>query len=106
MTRYQAHDDGSCTWANCPQIRDGESERSARPCPIGCEAEIVVLRFPGFTIQQMQAGLMVPAVFPDPQPPYMGGIFRDHRCWKCNDGERPCVNGHPNRCEYPRARND
>ena len=34
------------------------------------------------------------------------GIFRDHSCWKCNDGEKPCVNGTVNRCDYPRARND
>lgn len=29
-----------------------------------------------------------------------------HACWKCRDGELPCVRGHPHRCEYPRARND
>lgn len=34
------------------------------------------------------------------------GIFRDHSCWKCQDGKKPCVNGSPNRCDYPRARND
>jgi hypothetical protein len=34
------------------------------------------------------------------------GIFRDHRCWKCNDGERPCVQSRPGLCEYPHARND
>lgn len=34
------------------------------------------------------------------------GIFRNHRCWKCNDGERPCAQGDPSLCEYPRARND
>ena len=34
------------------------------------------------------------------------GIFRDHSCWKCNDGERECVRGSPNRCEFPHARND
>ena len=34
------------------------------------------------------------------------GIFRDHHCWACKDGERPCVNGSPNRCEYPHARNE
>jgi hypothetical protein len=34
------------------------------------------------------------------------GIFRDHRCWKCNDGEKPCVEGAVNRCGYPKARND
>jgi len=57
MTRCQVHDDGSCTWEPCPQVRDDEPNRSGRPCPIGCEAHLVALRFPGFTIAQMQAGL-------------------------------------------------
>ena len=34
------------------------------------------------------------------------GMFRDHRCWKCDDGTRPCVSGDPRQCDYPRARND
>ncbi len=34
------------------------------------------------------------------------GIFVHHNCWRCHDGERPCVQGHPNQCEYPHARND
>ena len=34
------------------------------------------------------------------------GIFRDHSCWKCQDGKKPCVRGEPSRCEYPNARND
>lgn len=34
------------------------------------------------------------------------GIFRDHSCWKCNDGARPCVQSRPGLCEYPHARND
>jgi hypothetical protein len=36
------------------------------------------------------------------------GIFRDHSCWKCNDGAKPCVrkDGHSRLCEYPYARND
>lgn len=38
--------------------------------------------------------------------PTRTGIFRDHNCWKCRDGEKPCAQGAPNRCEYPRARND
>jgi hypothetical protein len=33
-------------------------------------------------------------------------IFRDHRCWKCQDGTKPCAQGHPNRCEFPHAKND
>lgn len=37
------------------------------------------------------------------------GMFRDHRCARCNDGAKPCPNGQtgPSRnCEYPHARND
>lgn len=41
----------------------------------------------------------------DPDPS-REGIFRDHNCWRCNNGKRPCVKGTPNRCEYPHARND
>lgn len=33
-------------------------------------------------------------------------IFRDHNCWRCDDGAKPCVQGHPRQCEYPHARND
>lgn len=38
----------------------------------------------------------------NPQHP----MFRDHNCWKCREGERPCVAGNPNQCEFPHARND
>jgi hypothetical protein len=41
----------------------------------------------------------------DPDPT-KEGIFRAHSCWKCQDGAKPCVQGSPNRCEYPHARND
>jgi hypothetical protein len=40
---------------------------------------------------------------PDPSRP---GIFRDHNCYRCRDGEKPCVNGSPRQCEFPHARND
>ena len=40
---------------------------------------------------------------PDPSRP---GIFRDHNCWKCKDGQKPCASGNPHGCEYPHARND
>lgn len=66
MIRCHAYDDGYCDWASCPQLRDGEPHASARPCPIGVEAHIVALRFEGFTIAQMQAGLMTPATTPIP----------------------------------------
>lgn len=34
------------------------------------------------------------------------GIFVYHNCSYCRSGELPCKQGHPNRCEYPHARND
>lgn len=41
------------------------------------------------------------------EPDYSrSGIFRDHNCYRCQDGRKPCVNGKPNLCEYPHARND
>jgi hypothetical protein len=43
----------------------------------------------------------------DPDPT-KSGIFVYHHCWKCNDGDRPCVrkDGKSYLCEYPHARND
>lgn len=41
----------------------------------------------------------------DPDPSRFG-IFRDHNCAMCGSGARPCVQGNPNRCEFPHARND
>lgn len=41
----------------------------------------------------------------DPDPS-RSGIFRDHNCWRCNDGREPCVTGGSARCPYPHARND
>jgi hypothetical protein len=29
-----AHSDGDCTWEHCPQLRDGEPEKSGRHCPL------------------------------------------------------------------------
>jgi hypothetical protein len=37
---------------------------------------------------------------------YSNPIFKSHACWKCRDGEKPCVQVHPGRCGFPRARND
>lgn len=34
------------------------------------------------------------------------GNFVLHNCWKCDDGQKPCVWGDPYGCEYPHARND
>ena len=34
------------------------------------------------------------------------GMFVYHNCWRCQHGAKPCVNGAPNRCEYPHARDD
>lgn len=43
----------------------------------------------------------------DPREPdnSRSGIFRNHNCWKCRSGEKPCAQGNPNRCEFPVARN-
>lgn len=38
--------------------------------------------------------------------PTKTGMFVFHTCWKCGDGERPCIAGNPRQCEYPHARND
>lgn len=37
------------------------------------------------------------------------GIFRDHNCWKCKDGQqldRCPTPDRPGNCGYPHARND
>jgi len=33
-------------------------------------------------------------------------MFRNHNCAYCWDGQLPCRQGAPNRCDNPRARND
>lgn len=33
-------------------------------------------------------------------------IFDGYTCSGCRDGEKPCREGAPNRCGWPRARND
>ncbi len=33
LTRCQSGSDGECVWRECPQLRDGEPERSGRDCP-------------------------------------------------------------------------
>jgi hypothetical protein len=49
-----------------------------------------------------------PTTKPDPRDPDPSreGIFRNHNCWKCQSGKKPCINGSPSRCDYPQARND
>lgn len=37
MTRCHADCDDHCEWENCPQIRDGEPEKSGRHCPLDAE---------------------------------------------------------------------
>ena len=41
----------------------------------------------------------------DPNP-NREGIFRDHNCWRCQSGAKPCVVGNPRNCENLHARND
>ena len=37
ITLCQADDDGDCTWAECPQRRDGEPRKTGRHCPLDSE---------------------------------------------------------------------
>ncbi len=34
------------------------------------------------------------------------GIFRDHSRYRCKDGEKPCIRGNPQQCDYLYERND
>lgn len=45
---------------------------------------------------------------PDPRDPDHSrpAPFNYHNCWKCRDGQRPCVNGDAHGCEHLHARND
>lgn len=43
---------------------------------------------------------------PRPEGTYTQPIFRDHNCWKCRDGKKPCAEGNYATCSYPHARND
>lgn len=43
---------------------------------------------------------------PRPEGIYTHPMFRDHNCWYCREGAKPCVVDNPSRCEYPHARND
>jgi hypothetical protein len=40
---------------------------------------------------------------PDPSRP---PPFDYHNCYRCRDGEKPCVHGNPSGCEFLHARND
>ena len=31
---HAAHSDGECMWKQCPQLRDGEPEKTGRTCPL------------------------------------------------------------------------
>lgn len=58
-------------------------------------------------LRQALSGVeFVKKVDPRDPDPSREGIFKYHNCWRCKDGQEPCVQGHPYRCEYPRARND
>lgn len=47
-----------------------------------------------------------PALDPRDPDPSREGIFRNHNCWACQNGEKPCRQGSPSRCDNPHARND
>jgi len=44
----------------------------------------------------------------DPRDPDYSreGRFVWHNCWRCNNGNKPCVQRDPSQCEYLHARND
>jgi len=46
----------------------------------------------------------------DPRPDHemvgRDAIFRNHNCYRCNDGTKPCVKGNPRSCDTLHARND
>lgn len=41
----------------------------------------------------------------DPDPT-REGVFRDHNCYRCDSGAKPCATGNAGTCDYKRARND
>lgn len=41
-----------------------------------------------------------------PRKDYRHPIFKDHNCWRCDNGKNPCVHGSYTNCPLPRARND
>jgi hypothetical protein len=66
------------------QFAESESERNAR----------------------LRAKRLAKTLDPRDTDPSREGVFRDHNCWKCNSGEKPCVVGNPSRCDNLHARND
>jgi hypothetical protein len=54
----------------------------------------------------MSAPTPKPSLDPRDPDPTREGLFRDHNCWKCQNGKKPCVMGNPNRCDNLHARND
>jgi hypothetical protein len=54
-------------------------------------------------VSRERHGAVVDPRDPDPS---RDGIFRNHNCHRCRDGQRPCVRGSPRQCEWPHARND
>lgn len=62
----------------------------------------------GYVLAATAAAILAQQSTVDPRDPDPSreGIFRDHNCSRCQSGAKPCVNGNPNRCEYPHARND
>ncbi len=52
-------------------------------------------------------GKLVEYDLPKPKKPFKPtGIFLDHSCYRCKDGEKACIRGNPHQCDYPHARND
>src|SRR4026207_1265651 len=38
MGKGRSHGDGECFWKDCPQLREGEPEKTGRHCPYDSEA--------------------------------------------------------------------
>lgn len=72
-----------------------ETEKAGSVSPV-CGTEVVRSSSATEAFEQATA--------PRENPPHP--MFRDHNCWKCGSGARPCAEGSPSNCSNPHARND
>ena len=85
----------------CPRVKaveyhpDGSVRRVEFHAPVAAHSPVRIKKRAPLIIEEDRD--------PDPSRP---GIFRTHNCSRCQSGAKPCVQGHPNRCEFPHARND
>lgn len=57
-------------------------------------------------IFQPLLAVLAPKVDPRDPDPSREGVFRDHNCYRCDSGKKPCVSGNPRNCDTLYARND